>query len=74
MATRTKKLTVEDALGDWLICNSYLRSATEQEAKALLDAELAGKRRVQFLLRAHARFNRQRASRERSELLKNSGS
>ena len=70
---RTKKLTVADALETWEGCNNFLRSATEAEAQEMLAAEKAGKKRVQYLLRAHARFNRQRAKRERAELLKNSG-
>lgn len=67
------KREVEEALSDWPSCNEFLRAATETEAKAILDAELKGKRRTQFLLRAHARFNRQRGKRERAELLSVAG-
>lgn len=64
---------VEKALATWPACNEFLRKATELQAYAALTAERDGKRRVQFLLRLHARFNRLRAQRERAELLKASG-
>lgn len=58
-----------EALTSWEGCNDFLRNATESQAKALLELEQAGKRRVQYLLRIHARYNRQRAERERAGLL-----
>jgi hypothetical protein len=69
MATKAKKAPA-DALANWETCNEALRNATEDEALVLLDLEKGGKRRVQYLLRIHARYNRQRAQRERAELLK----
>lgn len=58
------------ALENWPACNDFLRSATEEQCSKLLAKEKAGKRRVQYLLRIHARLNKVRATRERSELLK----
>ena len=57
------------ALSSWEHCNDFLRSANEGQAKTLLDLEQLGKLRIQYLLRIHARFNKERAKRERSELL-----
>lgn len=57
----------------WADLNELLRDSTEAKALALLEAEKIGKRRIQVLLRCHARFNRLRAVRERSELLKLTG-
>ncbi len=69
MAKKQPKVPVEQALETWEGCNDFLRVASEQEAMAMLTAERTGKRRVQYLLRAHARFNRCRARRERAELI-----
>lgn len=69
----TDKKALSDALTNWETCNDFLRAATEKEAEAMLTMEKGGKRRVQYLLRIYARFNRERARRERSELLKKSG-
>jgi hypothetical protein len=57
------------ALSSWQDCNDFLRDATESQAYDLLQFEQAHKCRIQYVLRIHARFNRQRATRERSELL-----
>lgn len=57
------------ALSNWAGLNDALRAATEAEAAALLKKEQAGKARVQYLLRIHGRFNRERARREREQLL-----
>ena len=64
-----KKSNLAAVLTNWELCNDYLRDASEDEAKALLTLEQSGKRRIQYLLRLHARFNKERAKRERSELL-----
>jgi hypothetical protein len=61
-------MTVKDALDSWAALNTFLRSATEDDAKKVLDAEKKGARRELFLLRAHSRYNRARAQREREEL------
>lgn len=65
------KLTsrMQAALGNWVTCNEFLRTASENEAYTLLYHEQRGKRRVQYMLRMHSRFNHERAQRERTELL-----
>ena len=75
MAEQPKKTKpqLEAALTNWETCNDFLRAATEDDASAMLAMEKSGKRRVQYLLRIYARFNRERARRERSELLSKSG-
>jgi hypothetical protein len=57
-----------EALANWGNLNDALRAATETEAHKLMDAERAGKKRLQYLLRIYSRFNRERAKRERGEL------
>ena len=69
MAKKVLDTAIQAALADWAACNDFLRSATEDEAKAALEAEKKGKRRTQYLLRTHARFSKMRAQRERDELL-----
>ena len=63
------KADVTAALTTWIGFNDFLRAAGEGDAKAALDMEVKGKRRKQYLLRAHARFNKCRAERERIELI-----
>lgn len=60
---------LEAALANWTTTNEFLRDATEDQAAAALTAERKGKRRLQYLLRIHARYNKVRAERERAELL-----
>lgn len=60
------------ALDSWNLCNDYLRDADERQCSLLLAREKSGKRRIQYLLRIHARLNKVRAHRERSELLQQS--
>lgn len=62
-------VAVANVLSNWASLNEYLRDATEQQASVLLSKEKAGKRRVQYLMRIHGRLNRERARREREELL-----
>jgi len=69
MPKKVSEASIQAALADWPTCNDFLRGATEGEAKAALEAEKKGKRRTQYLLRAHARFSKMRAQRERDELL-----
>lgn len=73
-AANDKKPDLGGVLNNWESCNNFLRDCTEEQAAQLLEMEKQGKRRVQYLLRIHARFNRERAKRERSELLQKSGS
>lgn len=71
--TKNIQQAIDAALTNWETCNDFLRNATEEDAGLMLKTEKAGKRRVQYLLRIYARFNRERARRERSELLSQSG-
>lgn len=57
-----------DDLKSWAALNLKLRGSSEAVCKALLDEELAGRQRKQFIRRIHSRLNKVRADRERSEL------
>jgi hypothetical protein len=57
-------------LSNWSRLNAALLNMTEEQAKQLLDAELAGQSRRAVLLRIYGRFNSKRARRERRELLR----
>ena len=59
-----------DPLDTWNDLNAFIRAASEIEAKRLLADELAGKKRLTFLLRIHSRLNKVRADRERADLKK----
>lgn len=61
-------MKLDEVLSTWVTLNQVLPRCSEQCAKDLLDAELSGRRRQQFLLRIHSRYNRMRAGRERKEL------
>jgi len=63
-----KKEVDNPALKTWINLNEALRSACEKDCKALLNEELDGRRRRQFLKRIHSRLNKVRADRERKEL------
>ncbi len=65
-----KKFDTASVLESWVSLNEFLREANEMQCSLLLNEEQKGKRRVQYLLRIHARFNKVRAQRERGELLK----
>lgn len=56
-------------LASWAGLNECLRSANEELCTVLLATEKRGQRRTQHLLRIHARFNKLRGQRERSELM-----
>lgn len=56
------------ALESWINLNEELQTCDELTAASLLAEELAGRRRKQFMLRIHSRFNKLRADRERDEL------
>lgn len=49
---------------NWDEFNCQIMRADEKRAKKILDAELAGDRRLTFLLRAHSRYNKLRKVRE----------
>jgi hypothetical protein len=53
----------------WRSLNDVLTSLPETDLKALLDAEMAGARRVKIIERLHQRYNTLRVARERAELL-----
>ena len=53
----------------WRSLNDVLASLPEPDVKALLDAEMAGARRVKIIERLHQRYNTLRVARERAELL-----
>jgi hypothetical protein len=53
----------------WRSLNDVLASMPETDVKALLDAEMAGPRRVKVIERLHQRYNTLRVARERAELL-----
>lgn len=65
-----KKEITHPALETWIALNDELRGADEALCQELLEAELAGRARQQFIKRIHSRLNKARADREREELLK----
>ena len=56
------------ALHTWVGLNDALREADEALCQKLLNLELNGKARKQFISRIHSRLNKARADRERKEL------
>lgn len=69
----TKKADAVLEVQDWNRLNDTLRSCDEDLARQLLESERRGKRRVQWLMRIHGRYNKLRAQRERQELLTQQG-
>lgn len=63
-----KKEVENPALQTWIGLNDELRDADEARCQELLDEELTGRRRKQFIKRIHSRLNKVRADRERKEL------
>ena len=53
----------------WRKLNEVLALLPEAAVKSLLDAEMAGPRRVKVIERLHQRYNTLRVARERAELL-----
>jgi hypothetical protein len=65
---RKKQVNIDDVT--WVMLQDLLRNVnSEDEAWRLLQAEVKGKRRLQHMLRIHARLNRLRMDRERSEIM-----
>jgi hypothetical protein len=64
----TKIVIKDEALKTWVGLNAELTTANEDRCNDLLKKELAGRRRLMFLLRIHSRLNKERAARERLEL------
>lgn len=63
------KQKVQEVLSyEWSKLLATLRTCSEDDAKALLDAERAGACRQTTMLRIHQRFNVLRGRREREEL------
>lgn len=64
-------MAAPDLLRDWRTLNApaALNGLSEQEVSDLIQAEVAGRARHQFLLRLHQRYTTLRAERERAELL-----
>lgn len=61
---------IEKALLNWRELNDFLKEATEEQTKKALEAERAGAKRLNFLLRCHSRLNLLRGRREVAELRK----
>lgn len=67
---KLSKAKVDATLATWDTLNTALMGVVNEDGlRQLIDAELAGKRRVKFVLRVHSRLNKVRAHRERRELL-----
>jgi len=64
-----KKEITNPALETWIALNDKLRDADEALCQQLLEEELSGRNRRQFVKRIHSRLNKARADRERKELL-----
>lgn len=62
-----KKLDWVDDL-TWTSLNAKLKEVSEKEAADMLTHERKGKRRLQFMMRMHGRFNSLRTARERKEI------
>lgn len=63
-----KKPVTNPTLQSWLALNDALRGSDEATCQRLLDEELKGRKRKQFIKRIHSRLNKVRADRERAEL------
>jgi len=63
-----KKLITNPDLRSWTALNDALRDADEAKCKSLMNDEVKGRKRKQFIRRIHSRLNKARADRERSEL------
>jgi hypothetical protein len=65
---QVNKAILDEALSSWEALNNLMKTAQEELCQVLLKAELAGRRRLMFVLRIYSRLNRVRAARERQEL------
>lgn len=63
-----KKEIENPVLSTWIGLNDFLRDASQEQCEKLLEEELAGRKRKQFIKRIHSRLNKVRADRERKEL------
>lgn len=58
-----------EILETWSTVNRFIETATEDEVKAALEAEVAGKQRYSIVNRLYGKFSSLRTKRERYELL-----
>ena len=58
----------QDPLSTWTDLNTCLLTATQETCEDLLQRELLGRCRLNFLMRIHSRINKVRADAERAEL------
>lgn len=61
---------VDRLLVDWRTLNKDVLQLSEEAVRHLLEVAVQRGTRAQVVLRLHARFNRLRAERERSEVLR----
>jgi len=61
-------MDIKFALSNWIALNDALRACNEEQAEALLKAELKGEARGRYISRIYTRFSRTRSLRERKEL------
>jgi len=66
MATKQSMAYVDDLT--WTTLNQELMTSDEDHIQKMINWERKHRRRLQFMLRMHARLNKVRASRERKEL------
>jgi hypothetical protein len=64
------KKSIDDMTWMELQAKVMSKSVTEAELLSLLEAEKTGRKRSQYLLRLHSRYNVLRGQRERKDLLK----
>lgn len=62
------KLVIKNVLQTWVGLNDALRGADEKLCRRLLDEEVNGRKRKQFIKRIHSRLNKVRADSERLKL------
>ncbi len=60
----------EMGLKNWVSLGQVVKNITEEQAQAMIDHELATKRRTTFVVRLHQKLTALRAERERAELVK----
>jgi hypothetical protein len=63
-----KKTDIEKTLKTWKSLNEVVLTADETTCRMLIEEEIKGRKREQFIMRLFSRYNRVRAARERCEL------
>ena len=61
-------MRIKQVLESWTTLNESIVSCTEKQALELMNAELDGACRKNFVTRCYSRYNRMRAARERKEI------